>query len=98
MYVGTGDSQMIAGFIVGGETGSTSTVTIRALGPTIASAPYNMVGTITDPILTIVDGTGQVVATVDNWEVSTRVPLQLPQLQEILAIQLRVLISFRLPG
>ena len=70
-YVGTGDSQMIAGFIVGGETGSTSTVTIRALGPTIASAPYNVVGTITDPILTIVDGTGQVVATVDNWESST---------------------------
>ena len=96
-YVGTGDSQMIAGFIVGGETGSTSTVTIRALGPTIASAPYNVVGTITDPILTIVDGTGQVVATVDNWESSTSASA-ITSTTEIPAIQLRVLISFLSPG
>lgn len=70
-FVGTGDSQMIAGFIVAGDTGSTSTVTIRALGPTIAAAPYNVSGTIADPFLTIVDGTGSVVASVDNWESST---------------------------
>jgi hypothetical protein len=70
-YVGTGDSVMIAGFIVGGDTGSSSTVTVRALGPTIAAAPYNVAGTITDPVLTLVDGSGQVFATVDNWESST---------------------------
>ena len=70
-FVGTGDSQMIAGFIVAGETDSTSTVTIRALGPTIAAAPYNVSGTIADPFLTLVDGTGSVVASVDNWESSS---------------------------
>jgi hypothetical protein len=71
-FVGTGDSVMIAGFIVGGESGSTSTVTIRALGPTIAAAPYNVSGAMNDPVLTIVDGTtGQVVETVDNWGSST---------------------------
>jgi len=70
-FVGTGDSQMIAGFIVAGETGSTSTVTIRALGPTIAAAPYNVSGTISDSFLTLVDGTGSVVAYVDNWESSS---------------------------
>jgi hypothetical protein len=70
-FVGTGDSVMIAGFIVGGETGSAATVTIRALGPTIAAAPYNVAGTITNPVLTIVDGSGQVVASVDDWESSS---------------------------
>ena len=70
-YVGTGDSVMIAGFIVGGEVGSTSTVTVRALGPTIAAPPFNVSGTITDPVLTIVDGLGAVVASVDNWETSS---------------------------
>lgn len=70
-YVGTGDSVMIAGFIVGGDVGSSSTVTVRALGPTIAAPPFNVAGTITDPVLTIVDGTGTVVASVDNWESST---------------------------
>jgi hypothetical protein len=65
-YVGTGDSVMIAGFIVGGNVGEETSVVIRVLGPTIAASPYNVVGTITDPVLTIVDGTG-VIATVDNW-------------------------------
>jgi len=68
-FTGTGDSRMIAGFIVGGETGSSSTVTIRALGPTIADAPYNVAGTISDPRLTIVGPSG-VIAIVDNWEQS----------------------------
>ena len=69
-FTGTGDSRMIAGFIVGGETGSSSTVTIRALGPTIADEPYNVEGTISDPKLIIVGPSG-VIATVDNWEQST---------------------------
>ena len=70
-FVGNDDSVMIAGFIVGGDTGSTSTVTVRALGPTLAVEPYNVAGTISDPVLTVVDGAGQVVASVDNWESST---------------------------
>jgi hypothetical protein len=65
-FVGTGDSVMIAGFIVGGDAGTTTKVTVRVLGPTIAAAPYNVAGTISDPVLTIVDGTGSVVTTVDN--------------------------------
>jgi len=64
-YVGTGDSQMIAGFVVSG-TGST-TVTIRALGPTIAAAPFNVSGTIANPVLTIYDGNGNIVTTNDNF-------------------------------
>jgi hypothetical protein len=69
-FVGDGDSQMIAGFIVGGDSGSESKVTIRALGPTIADAPYNVSGTLTDPNLTIVDSSGNFIS-VDNWQSST---------------------------
>ena len=64
-YVGTGDSQMIAGFVVSGS-GST-TATIRALGPTIAAAPFNVSGTISNPVLTIYDGSGNIVTTNDNF-------------------------------
>ena len=44
-YVGSGDSQMIAGFVVSSST----TVTIQ-LGPTIAAAPFNVSGTISNPV------------------------------------------------
>ena len=64
-FVGTGDAQMIAGFVVSG-TGST-TVTIRALGPTIAAAPFNVSGTISNPVLTIYDGSGNIVTSNDNY-------------------------------
>ena len=63
--MGTGDAQMIAGFVVSG-TGST-TVTIRALGPTIAAAPFNVSGTISNPVLTIYDGSGNIVTSNDNY-------------------------------
>jgi hypothetical protein len=60
--VGTGDNVMIAGIIVAED----STVTIRGLGPTIAAAPYNVAGAITDPVLTITDAGGNVLVTNDN--------------------------------
>lgn len=60
--VGTGDDVMIAGIIVEQE----STVTIRVLGPTIAAAPFNVAGAITDPVLTIIDGSGNTIITNDN--------------------------------
>lgn len=60
--VGTGDNVMIAGIIIAVD----STVTIRALGPTIAVAPYNVADSITDPVLTIIDASGNTLVTNDN--------------------------------
>ena len=60
--VGTGADVMIAGIIVAQD----ATITIRALGPTIAAAPYNVAGAITDPVLTITDASGNVLVTNDN--------------------------------
>lgn len=60
-YVGTGDSQMIAGFIVSNAT----TVTIRALGPTLTGLGVS--GALSNPVLTIKDSSGNTVVENDNF-------------------------------
>ncbi|MGC2625585.1 MAG: aryl-sulfate sulfotransferase [Candidatus Udaeobacter sp.] len=62
-FVGTGDNVIISGFIVG-DVGS-STVVVRAIGPSLAS--YGLSGVLSDPILTIYDSSGSVIASNDNW-------------------------------
>jgi arylsulfate sulfotransferase len=63
--VGTGDNVLISGFIIG-DVGS-STVIVRALGPSLAS--FGVSGVLSDPTLTIYDSNGAVIASNDNWEV-----------------------------
>jgi hypothetical protein len=62
--VGTGDDVLISGFIVG-DVGS-STVVVRALGPSLAS--FGVSGVLSDPHLTIYDSTGSAIASNDNWQ------------------------------
>lgn len=61
-HVGTGDSVMIAGFIVRGDR--EKRVLIRGLGPSLAAA--NVSNTLADPMIEIHDGEGQIAAN-DNW-------------------------------
>ena len=63
-FVGTGDNVLIGGFIVG-DVGS-GTVVVRALGPSLAS--FGVSQPLSDPILTIYDSKGSVIATNDNWQ------------------------------
>jgi arylsulfate sulfotransferase len=62
--VGTGDSVLISGFIVGDV--ESATVVVRALGPSLASSGVG--GALSDPTLTIYDSTGTPIATNDNWQ------------------------------
>jgi hypothetical protein len=62
--VGTGDSVLISGFIIGDV--ESATVIVRALGPSLAS--FNVSGVLSDPTLTIYDSTGSAIATNDNWQ------------------------------
>ena len=62
--VGTGDSVLISGFIVG-EVES-ATVIVRALGPSLAS--FGVSGVLSDPQLTIYDSNGSAIISNDNWQ------------------------------
>jgi uncharacterized repeat protein (TIGR03806 family) len=68
--VGTGNGILITGFVIG--PGSEKTVLVRAVGPALAGAPFNLAGTLADPVLTILgpDSNTRIAATNDNWNAS----------------------------
>ena len=63
-FVGTGDNVLVSGFIVG-DVGS-ATVVVRALGRSLAS--FGVSNPLTDPVLTIYDSKGSVIASNGNWQ------------------------------
>jgi gluconolactonase len=65
-YVGTGDSVLIPGFVIGGT--GTLRLLIRAVGQTLAS--FGVTGVLADPTITLYRGT-TVLATNDNWSTAT---------------------------
>jgi uncharacterized protein (DUF1800 family) len=62
--VGTGGDILITGFNIG--PGASKTVLIRATGPTLAGAPFNVPGTLADPRLELFAGANRI-AENDNW-------------------------------
>ena len=64
LNVKTGENVAIAGFIISGQP---QKVFIRALGPTLASPPFNVSGTLGDPKLVLYDHTQSPIASNDNW-------------------------------
>ena len=74
-FVGTGDNVLIAGFIASGGNGSTEVV-VRGLGPTLAQPQFGVSGTLADPVVTLVDGNGNVVQTNDNWKNTQQAAIQ----------------------
>jgi hypothetical protein len=67
-FVGTGDNVIIGGLIVGGDTGVTGPVIVRAIGPSLSAAGIQ--GPLQDPTLELHDGSGTTIATNDNWKVN----------------------------
>jgi sugar lactone lactonase YvrE len=72
-FVGTGQSVMIGGFITGGGNGSTQVV-VRGLGPTLTQ--FGVAGALADPVVTLVDGMGNVIQTNDNWKNTQQAAIQ----------------------
>jgi hypothetical protein len=63
--VGTVDSVVIAGFIVGGGGGGFSTTIVRGLGPSLAD--MDVANPLADPMLELHDVDGNVIDSNDNW-------------------------------
>ncbi len=63
--VGTGDDVLIGGFIARGS--ASLTVVFRAIGP---SLPATLTNKLPDPVLTIYNSSGTVLATNDDWRTS----------------------------
>lgn len=61
-----GAGVLTAGFVIG--PGANKQVLIRAIGPTLGA--FGVPGSLSDPILTVFDASGKVVATNDNWVAS----------------------------
>ncbi|HEY5036766.1 MAG TPA: hypothetical protein VII74_06505, partial [Chthoniobacterales bacterium] len=68
VLVGAGqDNPLIGGFIITSST-TPKRVAIRALGPSLANAPYNLPNVLADPTLQLIDSKNNVLATNDNWQ------------------------------
>lgn len=68
-FTGPGNRALTVGFVISGD--QPHRVMLRAVGPTLGSAPFNLSGTLTDPILSLrksnPDGSTSAVAVNDNW-------------------------------
>jgi hypothetical protein len=65
-YCGTGAEVLTPGFVIGGT--APKQLLIRASGPTIAGAPYNVQGTMADPQINVIPlGQSFSVGSSDNW-------------------------------
>ena len=65
-FTGTGENVLTPGFIITGD--GPKQLLIRAVGPTLGAAPYNVPGVLVDPQLRVVPlGKDFAVASNDNW-------------------------------
>ncbi|MDQ6625343.1 MAG: hypothetical protein M3Y69_04250, partial [Verrucomicrobiota bacterium] len=68
-FVGVGDEVLIAGFFMGGGSG-TGRVLLRALGPSLAEAGVN--SALADPVLSLHDANGAALAANNDWKDSEK--------------------------
>jgi len=64
-FVGTGDDVLIGGLIINGTV--PKNLILRAIGPSMAAPPTSLSGTLSDPMLELHDGSGNLVASNDDW-------------------------------
>ncbi len=64
-FVNSGDNVMIGGFIIGGISGGSSNMLVRAIGPSLTA--LGVADALQDPSLEIYDSSGTIIASNDNW-------------------------------
>ena len=68
--VGTDQNLLIGGLIINGST--SKKLIVRAIGPSLASPPFSLFGTLANPILELHDSSGNLLATNDDWGSGTQ--------------------------
>ena len=68
MNVGTSDNLLIGGFIISGA--EPKKLILRAIGPSLAAGGISNV--MSDPMLTVYDSTGKMIASNDDWSTSAQ--------------------------
>jgi peroxiredoxin len=63
--VGTGANVIIPGITVRGD--KPKTLLIRAAGPALAAPPFNLSGTLANPVVSVFTGAGEKILVNDNW-------------------------------
>lgn len=63
--VQTGDNVMIGGFIIGGSGGGFTSVIVRGIGPSLASA--GLTNVLADPMIELYNANGDLLDSNDNW-------------------------------
>jgi uncharacterized delta-60 repeat protein len=66
-FVDIGDNVMIGGVIVGPNSAGSTTVLLRAIGPSLGVS-----GALVDPTLELHNGNGTTIATNDNWKIDDK--------------------------
>jgi hypothetical protein len=65
-FVGSGDNQLIGGFILSGSSNAALEVVVRAIGPSLSE--WNLTNPLPDPFLDVRDGNGTPLVTNNNWK------------------------------
>jgi Matrixin len=68
--VGSGQDVLIGGLIIDGST--SKKLIIRALGPSLATPPFSLSGTLSNPVLELHDSAGNLLASNDDWGSGTQ--------------------------
>jgi hypothetical protein len=76
--VGTGDDVLIGGFILAPDGYASSTILVRAIGPSLAAA--QVAGPLQDPEIELYDSNGASIAFNDNWKETQETDIEAAQL------------------
>jgi minor extracellular serine protease Vpr len=78
-FVDTDNNVMIGGLIVGPSGGASTKVVVRAIGPTLSN--FGIAGALQDPTLDLVNSSGAVVRSNNNWKDSQQTEIEATGLQ-----------------
>lgn len=78
-FVNTDNNVMIGGFIIGPGGGPSTKVVVRAIGPSLAK--FGISGALQNPTLDLVNSSGTVLRSNDNWKLNQRAEIEALKLQ-----------------